>query len=95
MSRRPLPQGLRYVPLSYRFYRGAILLIFLLILLFVWVGTNGHGPIKSLHKPTETATTWVKKQMGVTPTTTPMPTPAPTPAVKSHAKKHHHHKKRK
>lgn len=92
MSRTALPQGFRYVPLSYRFYRAGVLLIFLLILLFVWLGTTGRGPIKSLHSPTETATTWVKKQMGVTK---PVVKAKPVPAPKPHPKKKHHHKKRK
>lgn len=96
MSRRPLPQGIRYVPMSYRLYRGAVLLIFLSIFLIVWLGTAGRGPVKSLHSPTETAATWVKKQMGVTK---PVVRPRPTPGVKPHPKKHHHknhhHKKQK
>ncbi len=57
------PQSTRTVPLSYRCYRGAVVLTAVLILLFACLGAAGHGPLHALGEPTSTAIDWVKAQM--------------------------------
>jgi hypothetical protein len=58
------PQSTRTVPLSYRCYRGAVVLVAVLILLFAGLGAGGYGPFNALGDPTSTAIEWIETQMG-------------------------------
>lgn len=51
------------VPLSYRCYRGAVVLVAILILLLVGLGAGGHGPLHALGDPTSAVIAWIETQM--------------------------------
>jgi hypothetical protein len=57
-------QTTRAVPLSYRCYRGAVVLVAVLVLLLAGLGAGGHGPFHALGDPTSAAIDWIETQMG-------------------------------
>lgn len=59
-----VPQSTQAVPLSYRCYRGAVVLVAVLVLVLVGLGASGHGPFHALGNPTSTAIDWIDMQMG-------------------------------
>jgi hypothetical protein len=79
------PRGTRFVPLSYRLYRAAFALAFVLVLMLVGLGSGGYGPVKVLGGPTGTAVAWAEKQMGITahPAHRPAKRPAKTPVKRA------------
>ena len=83
------PHGVRIAPLSYRLYRGAIVLAFVLVLMLIGLGSEGHGPVKSLGAPVSTATRWVEEQVGIAE---PLTKPVENKAHKNKAHKNKAHK---